>query len=106
MSEARSLLEKVPHAYKCSTYDEGVDVPVDDSRCDCHRKAIDAYLAQPITKCGSSEEINRCACDAQVCARCGVCRKEARRYSLGCWSLGRATDKRHIWKWTPEEESP
>ena len=47
MSEARRLLEEVPHAYKCSTYDETADVPVDDGRCDCHRVAIDAFLAQP-----------------------------------------------------------
>ena len=47
MSEARRLLAEVPHAYKCSTYDEEADVPVDDGRCDCHCVAIDAFLAQP-----------------------------------------------------------
>ena len=46
-TEALRLLREVPHAYKCSTYDEGADVPVDDGRCDCHRVAIDAFLADP-----------------------------------------------------------
>ncbi len=39
MREALTALKEVPHAYKCCTYDEEADVPVDDGRCDCHRVA-------------------------------------------------------------------
>ena len=48
--EARRLLAEVPHAYKCSTYDYDEDAEgsaVDYRRCDCHRVAIDVFLAQP-----------------------------------------------------------
>ena len=44
MREAVTALKEVPHAYKCCTYDEEADVPVDDGRCDCHLVAVNAFL--------------------------------------------------------------
>ena len=41
------LLKKVPHAYKCSTYDTEEDAVVET--CDCHRVAIDAFLTVCLT---------------------------------------------------------
>ena len=44
---------QIPHAYKCSTYDEEADVPVNDGRCDCYRQELDGILS------GLKEEATR-----------------------------------------------
>lgn len=51
---------------------------------------------------GLTVAINKCECGAQVCARCGVCRKEARELYLRCSAWG-TYYSRHIWKWEPDE---
>ena len=55
-----------------------------------------------MVKCVSSEPINKCECGAQVCARCGACRREDRIFHSDCRSWG-TIYRRHIWKWTPED---
>ncbi len=56
-----------------------------------------------MTRCSRSEAVNVCACGAQVCARCGACRNEYRELVFSCKTWGKVY-KRHIWKWTPDEE--
>ena len=58
---------------------------------------------QLATTIGGAEmtDVNKCECGAQVCARCGACRKEDRIFHSDCSAWGKSY-RRHMWKWEPE----